>query len=82
MFSVLKQFFAANALRLMALSAILATVAAVIFGARQAGRSAERVDNLTRQIKGVQRAEKIRRAVDGDYRAGRVPDGVRRFYID
>lgn len=81
MWKVVKGFLAVNILKILALVAASATVLGVILGARQAGRSAERVDQLTRQIKGVQRAEKVRREVADDYRAGNVPGRVRKFYL-
>ncbi len=50
MWLILKNWLAGNALRLIAYGAAACSIAAVLFGARQAGRSAERVDQLKKSL--------------------------------
>ncbi len=50
MTAIIGRLLAAYALKLVGLAAILGAVAAVLFGARQAGRNAERVERIRRTI--------------------------------
>ena len=54
MIALIGQFLAPYALRLAGLAAILGAVGAVLLGARQAGRNAERVEQMRKTIE-VQR---------------------------
>jgi hypothetical protein len=82
MIAIVKAFFSANILRILAIAFATLAALGVLFGARQTGKNAERVDNLKRQIKDVQEAETIRREVAGDYRDGKRPKRVQKFDID
>ena len=46
MIALIGQFLAPYALRLISFAAIIGAVGAVLFGARQAGRNAERVEQM------------------------------------
>lgn len=50
MWLILKNWLTANALRLITYGVAICSIAAVLFGARQAGRSAERVDQLKKSL--------------------------------
>src|SRR5690606_31520825 len=50
MWLILKNWLTGNALRLLGYGAVVFSVAAVLFGAHQAGRSAERVDQLKKIV--------------------------------
>ena len=77
MTAIIGRLLAAYALKLVGLAAILGAVAAVLFGARQAGRNAERVERMRRTIE-VQREQldaASRRPRDRDELARRMRDG-------
>ena len=77
MTAIIGRLLAAYALKLVGLAAILGAVAAVLFGARQAGRNAERVERMRRTIE-VQREQldaASRRPRDRDELAGRMRGG-------
>lgn len=82
MWAVVTGFFQRNLLTVLMWAGIAAAAAGVIFGLRRAGRDAERVDNMRRQIQRVEKANETRREVADDHRAGHVPERVRKFYID
>ena len=72
-----RQFLAPYALRLAGFAAILGAVGAVLFGARQAGRNAERVQQMRKTIE-VQRDQleaAARRPRDRDELISRMRDG-------
>ena len=48
--TLLANWLSGNALRLLGWSALAATIAAVLLGAKQAGRSAERYDQLKKIV--------------------------------
>jgi hypothetical protein len=75
--SIIGRLLAPYALKLMGLFAIIGAVAAALFGARQAGRNAERVERMRRTIE-VQREQldaASRRPRDRDELARRMRDG-------
>ena len=77
MIAAVGQFLAPYALRLVGLAAVLGAVAAVLLGARQAGRNAERVERMRRTIE-VQHDQldaASRRPRDRDELARRMRDG-------
>lgn len=59
MWGALKVFFADNAVKLLGGIASLATVAGILFGARRAGRDAERVARIQEQVKRVEVAHDV-----------------------
>jgi hypothetical protein len=75
--SMLGRLLAPYALKLAGLFAIIGTVAAILLGARQAGRNAERVERMRKTIE-VQREQldaASRRPRDRDELARRMRDG-------
>ncbi len=77
MIAIVGRLLAPYALKLAGLFAIMGAVAAVLFGARQAGRNAERVERMRRTIE-VQHDQldaASRRPHDRDELAGRMRDG-------
>ena len=77
MIAIIGRLLAPYALTLARLVAILGAVAAVLLGARQAGRNAERVERMRRTIE-VQREQldaASRRPRDRDELARRMRDG-------
>ena len=77
MIAIVGRLLAPYALKLAGLVAIMGAVAAVLFGARQAGRNAERVERMRRTIE-VQHDQldaASRRPHDRDELAGRMRDG-------
>ena len=77
MIAFIGQFLAPYALRLAGFSAILGAVAAVLFGARQAGRNAERVEQMhkTNEVQRDQLEAAARRPRDRDELIDRMRDG-------
>lgn len=79
MWAVIKNWLAGNVLKFIGWGTIALSVLAILFGARQAGRSAERVDQLKKvvEIKDAQlraaldaprnRSELIERLRDGKF---------------
>ena len=79
MWAIVKTWLSGNALRLIGWSVAALSVSAILLGARQAGRNAERVDQLRKilEIKNAQlsatldaprnRAELARRLRDGKF---------------
>lgn len=59
MFAIIKSFFTANALKIIACVLAIISASAVLFGARQSGKNAERAANLARQSKLVRRSHEI-----------------------
>ena len=55
--------FKGATLKLLMWAAIIGAVAAVLLGARQAGRNAERVDGMRRQLENVNARNKVEREV-------------------
>ena len=77
MIAIIGRLLAPYALKLAGLFAIIAAVAAILLGARQAGRNAERVERMRRTIE-VQREQldaASRRPRDRDELARRMRDG-------
>ena len=77
MIAIIGRLLAPYALKLAGFVAILGAVAAVLLGARQAGRNAERVERMRRTIE-VQREQldaASRRPRDRDELARRMRDG-------
>jgi hypothetical protein len=79
MFAILTSWFSSNMLKIIGWGAIAASVAAVLFGAKQSGRTAERYDQLKKivEIKDAQlraaldaprtRADLVKRLRDGKF---------------
>ena len=77
MIAILGRLLAPYALKLAGLFAIIGAVVAILFGARQTGRNAERVERMRRTIE-VQREQldaASRRPRDRDEFARRMRDG-------
>lgn len=77
MITIIGRLLAPYALKLAGLFAIFGAVAAILLGARQAGRNAERVERMRRTIE-VQREQldaASRRPRDRDELARRMRDG-------
>ena len=77
MISIIGRLLAPYALKLAGLFAIIGAVAAILLGARKAGRNAERVERMRRTIE-VQREQldaASRRPRDRDELARRMRDG-------
>lgn len=77
MIAILGRLLAPYALKLAGLCAIIGAVTAILLGARQAGRNAERVERMRRTIE-VQREQldaASRRPRDRDEFARRMRDG-------
>ena len=77
MWAIVQGWLTKNVLALLGYAAAAAAVAAVLLGARQAGRNAERVDRMRKTIE-VQREQleaATRRPRDRDELAGRLRDG-------
>jgi hypothetical protein len=78
MIAILGRLLAPYALKLAGLFAIIGAVAAILLGARQAGRNAERVERMRKTIE-VQREQldaASRRPRDRDELARRMRDGL------
>jgi predicted exporter len=75
MWALIKTWLSGNALRLISWGVAALSVVAVLFGARQAGRSAERVDQLkkTLEIKDAQ----LRATLDAPRTRGELVDRLR-----
>ena len=77
MIAIIGRLLAPYALKLAGIFAIIGTVAAILLGARQAGRNAERVERMRRTIE-VQHDQldaASRRPRDRDELARRMRDG-------
>lgn len=77
MWLILKNWLAGNALRLLGYGAAAFSVAAILFGARQAGRNAERVDQLKKivEIKDAQLRATLDAPRNRDELVDRLRDG-------
>ena len=77
MWLILKNWLTGNALRLLGYSAAVFSVAAVLLGARQAGRNVERVDQLKKamEIKDAQLRATLDAPRNRDELVGRLRDG-------
>ena len=77
MWLILKNWLTGNALLLLGYGAAVFSVAAILFGARQAGRSAERVDQLKKivEIKDAQLRATLDAPRNRDELVGRLRDG-------
>ncbi len=75
MWAVIQAWFSGNVLRLLGWAAVAASVLAILFGARQAGRNAERADRLqkTLEIKN----EQLRATLDAPRTRGELIDRLR-----
>ena len=79
MWTILTSWFSSNMLKIIGWGTVAASVAAVLFGARQSGRTAERYDQLKKitEIKDAQlraamdaprtRADLVKRLRDGKF---------------
>lgn len=78
MIALIGQFLAPFALRLAGFAAIICAVLAVLLGARQAGRNAERLDRMrkTMEIQREQLEAASRRPRDRDELIGRMRDST------
>ena len=75
MWPLLKNWFVGNVLRIVGWGFAALSVAAVLFGARQAGRNAERVDQL-KKIIGVKDAQ-LRATLDAPRNRSELVDRLR-----
>jgi len=71
MLALLKNIISANILRILAALSIALAIVGTILGVRQAGKNAEKAEQLSRQAKLVRRAHEIenensRNLADGD----------------
>lgn len=73
-------FFQRHLLTILGWLATAGAVLAVLFGARNAGRKAEQVEQMKHALKGVGDANKIRNKVAADANAGIVDKRVQKFY--
>jgi hypothetical protein len=78
MIALIGQFLAPFTLRLAGLAAVIGAVLAVLLGARQAGRNAERLDRMrkTLEIQREQLEAATRRPRDRDELLERMRDGT------
>jgi len=82
MWSAITGFASTNALKIAGLLLTVLSLVLMLFGAKRSGRAAEKVDHMSRQLKGLKDAKKIRREIADDHRDGVVPKRVSKFYID
>ena len=77
MITLIEQFLAPFALRLAGFAAVIGAILAVLLGARQAGRSAERLDRMhkTLEIQREQLEAATRRPRDRDELIERMREG-------
>lgn len=75
MWAIVKTWLSGNTLRLIGWSVAALSVAAVLLGARQAGRNAERVDQLTKSLE-VKDAQ-LRAMLDAPRNRGELADRLR-----
>ena len=77
MWLILKNWLTGNALRLLGYGAAVFSVAAILLGARQAGRNVERVDQLKKamEIKDAQLRATLDAPRNRDELVGRLRDG-------
>ena len=77
MIGIIGRLLAPYALKLVGLFATIGAVAAVLLGARQAGRNAERVERMRRtiEVQSEQLDAAARRPRDRDELIGRMRDG-------
>lgn len=78
MITLIEQFLAPFALRLAGFAAVIGAILAVLLGARQAGRNAERLDRMhkTLEIQREQLEAATRRPRDRDELIERMRDGT------
>ena len=75
MWAIFTGWLSSNALRLIGLGAVALSVSTVLLGARQAGRNAERVDQL-RKILEIKDAQ-LRATLDAPRNRGELVDRLR-----
>ena len=77
MITLIEQFLAPFALRLAGMAAVIGAILAVLLGARQAGRNAERLDRMhkTLEIQREQLEAATRRPRDRDELIERMREG-------
>jgi hypothetical protein len=75
MWAIIKIWLSGNALRLIGWSVAALSVSAVLLGARQAGRSAERVDQLKKSLE-IKDAQ-LRATLDAPRNRGELVDRLR-----
>ena len=75
MWMIIKTWLSSNTLRLAGWGVAALSVAAVLFGARQAGRNAERVDQLKKSLE-VKDAQ-LRATLDAPRNRGELVDRLR-----
>lgn len=77
MWATIKTFLSANALQFAGILLAALSAFAVLFGARQAGKNAERAANLERQSKMVKKANEVRNENRRNYSAGGAAQRLR-----
>jgi hypothetical protein len=75
MWAIIKTWLSGNALRLIGWCVAALSVASVLFGARQAGRNAERVDQLKKSLE-IKDAQ-LRATLDAPRTRGELVDRLR-----
>jgi len=65
MWLILKGFFASNVLKIAQIGLAVLSVALILLGARNSGKSAERAKNLSERLKSYETANKVRKDVRG-----------------
>ncbi len=76
MWAIIKTWLSGNALRLIGWSVAVLPVSAVLLGARQAGRNAERVDQLKKSLE-IKDAQ-LRATLDAPRNRSELVDRLRR----
>ena len=69
-------FLGGIGLKIMAALAVVATVVGILLGAKNAGRTAERAENMARTLEGVKKREEIETSV----RSGSGDDARERLH--
>ncbi len=75
MWALIKSWLSGNALRLIGWGVAALSVAAVLLGARQAGRNAERVDQLKKSLE--MKDAQLRAMLDAPRNRGELVDRLR-----
>lgn len=83
MIAILAGFFQKHLLTILGWVAAAMAVLAILAGARNAGRKAEQVEALKRNLRKVEKSNEVEREVSDSYRrTGQPPERVKKFYID
>ena len=81
--SFITSFFGGIGLKILGMVAIVGAVAAVLLGAKNAGRNAERVASMEKSLENREKVNEIEREIEMAHARGEpVPERLRRFYLD